>query len=98
MAFKKVQYSSLLELNKEDVVRIAEFESENADKWSDSIMQAAALSEAPVNWAFEDFIVQGDQVMIAGAPKSGKSWMALQMALAASSGGKFLQWKADRPM
>lgn len=98
MAFSKGQYSSLVGLDKEDVVRIAEFESESADKWSDSIMQAAALSEAPVNWAFENFIVAGDQVMIAGAPKSGKSWLALQMSLAAASGGKFLQWKADRPM
>src|SRR5690606_7538987 len=44
------------------------------------------------------FIVDGDQVMIAGAAKSGKSWMALQLSLAAASGGAFLGWHAVRPV
>src|SRR5690606_4576623 len=43
-------------------------------------------------------IVDGDQVLIAGQSKSGKSWMALQLALAAASGGEFLRWRASRPM
>lgn len=64
----------------------------------DSIMALVAKSDAPTPWAFDNFIVDGDQVMIAGAPKSGKSWMALQLSLAAASGGQFLQWKANRKM
>lgn len=64
----------------------------------DSIMALVSKSKAPTPWAFDNFIVDGDQVMIAGAPKSGKSWMALQLSLAAASGGQFLQWKANRKM
>jgi DNA-binding transcriptional ArsR family regulator len=63
-----------------------------------SVMALLATAQAPVSWSFEDFIVEGDQVMIAGAPKSGKSWLALQLALAAASGGRFLRWRATRKL
>jgi DNA-binding transcriptional ArsR family regulator len=64
----------------------------------ENVMALLAAAAAPVHWAFEDFIVEGDQVMIAGAPKSGKSWLALQLALAAAAGGRFLRWKASRKL
>lgn len=53
--------------------------------------------EKPDDWIFVGLIERGDQVMIAGAPKAGKSLLASQMALAAASGGTFLRWKAAKP-
>ncbi len=62
------------------------------------LMLLLAKANEPTPWAFEGFIVKGDQVMIAGAPKAGKTWLALQLALAAASGGQFLRWKAAEPL
>jgi hypothetical protein len=42
-------------------------------------------------------IEEGDQVVLAGAPKSGKTLMASQIALAVASGGRFLSWQAPSP-
>lgn len=81
----------------EEARQVAEREERDGNP-RDSIMALVSKSKAPTPWAFDDFIVDGDQVMIAGAPKSGKSWMALQLSLAAASGGQFLQWKANRKM
>lgn len=65
---------------------------------ADSIMTLVADSSTATQWAFNDFIVDGDQIIIAGAPKAGKSWLALQLSLAAASGGRFLSWHASRKM
>jgi len=54
--------------------------------------------ETPDSWIFDGLIEAGDQVLIAGAPKAGKSLLASQIALAAASGGKFLRWRAARKM
>lgn len=81
----------------EEARQVAEREERDGNP-RDSIMALVSKSKAPTPWAFDNFIVDGDQVMIAGAPKSGKSWMALQLSLAAASGGQFLQWKANRKM
>lgn len=62
------------------------------------LMLLLAKANEPTPWAFDGFIVKGDQVMIAGAPKAGKTWLALQLALAAASGGQFLRWKAAEPL
>lgn len=56
----------------------------------------AKMANEKIDWIFEDFIVKDDQVMIAGAAKSGKSWLALQLALAAAGGAQFLRWNATR--
>lgn len=64
----------------------------------DTFVAMVAESKKPVPWLFEDFIVEGDQLIIAGASKAGKSWLALQFAVTAATGGKFLRWQAVRPL
>lgn len=69
----------------------------------DSIYSGGALMdnfrelEKPDDWIFVGLIERGDQVMIAGRPKAGKSLLASQIALAAASGGTFLKWQAAKP-
>ncbi len=48
-------------------------------------------------WILDGLIAQGDQWIISGAPKSGKSLCAAQLALVVASGGQFLSWKGNRP-
>jgi predicted XRE-type DNA-binding protein len=43
-----------------------------------------------------EFLMLGSCVLLIGASKIGKSWMALQLAIAISSGGKFLKWKLEK--
>lgn len=42
----------------------------------------------PINWIIPEMLPDGFS-LLAGKPKKGKSWMALNMALAVASGGKF---------
>lgn len=65
---------------------------------TEDVVSALAIAQNPIPWIFPDFIVDGDQVMIAGAAKSGKSWMALQLSMAAATGGQFLNWRAVKPV
>lgn len=53
--------------------------------------------QQPKNWIVKDLILKGDQVMIAAAPKVGKTLLASQLALAIASGETFLEWQADHP-
>ena len=53
------------------------------------------LDPAKAEMIIEDMILQG-LTLIAGAPKSGKSWMMLDMCLAVSSGRSFLGRKTLR--
>jgi KaiC/GvpD/RAD55 family RecA-like ATPase len=48
-------------------------------------------------WILDGLIEEGDQVVLSGPPKAGKSLMVSQMALAVASGGSFLKWKAHTP-
>lgn len=64
-------------------------------EWGVSMGRAAA-AEQP-DWVVDGLIERGDQWMIAGAPKAGKSLLATQLALAASEGGTFLDWRCSRP-
>ena len=57
----------------------------------------AATKEAD-NWILTGLIEAGDQVLIAGAPKAGKSLMASQISLAVASGGRWLKWSAPKPL
>lgn len=59
-------------------------------------MGRAAAAQQP-DWVVDGLIERGDQWMIAGAPKAGKSLLATQLALAVSEGGRFLDWQCDRP-
>lgn len=62
-----------------------------------SMAMYCAMAQQPDQWVIDGLIEQGDQVIIAGAPKAGKSIMAVQMALAVASGGRFLRWKVSKP-
>jgi hypothetical protein len=46
-------------------------------------------------WIVEQFLTEG-LIFIAGRPKIGKSWLALQLAIAVSTGTSFLGFKTNR--
>lgn len=106
MAFSKGDYTVVKELNEAhsdlvglssaDIKQIAEQEQDNGTEVG--FMTMLARAHEPTPWAFEGFIVEGDQIMVAGAPKAGKTWLSLQLALAAAAGGRFLRWSAVRPL
>ena len=60
----------------------------------DTVGDLLTAASQPDIWVLEGLIEAGDQVVLAGAPKAGKSLMASQIALAVASGGKFLGWRA----
>lgn len=60
----------------------------------DSVSDLIAAANQPDIWIIEGLVEEGDQVVLCGAPKAGKSLMASQLALAVASGGDFLGWKA----
>lgn len=94
----KVDYSAvgadLIGVSDEDARAIAAHQRNTESE----LMVLLAKANTPTPWVFQGFIVEGDQIMIAGAPKSGKTWLALQLALAAASGGRFLNWQAVKPL
>lgn len=49
--------------------------------------------ETPPVWVFEGLIEKGDQWIVSGAPKAGKSRLALQIAIAASEGAEFFGYR-----
>lgn len=53
---------------------------------------AALVSQQlpPIQYLIEGMIARGNLVMLGGRPKSGKSWLALQTAMAIDSGRDFL--------
>lgn len=53
-------------------------------------------AQKEVSYIFDDLIEIGDQWIISGAPKSGKSRLALQLALCASEGSDFLGYKCSK--
>lgn len=66
-------------------------------QWRDTTMaQAAALR--PIEWVLEGLIKSGEQTIIAGAPKAGKSRLAMQLGVALALGGQWLGFRAARPM
>jgi hypothetical protein len=44
----------------------------------------------PLRWLVDDMIAAGHLVMLGGRPKSGKSWLVLQLAMAIDQGRPFL--------
>ena len=63
----------------------------------DSVSDLIAASAQPDVWVVAGLIEDGDQVVLSGPPKAGKSLLASQLALAVASGGKFLNWKIPEP-
>lgn len=78
------------------VLERAAIQLESATEATMAMLFAAA--QEPHRWVLEGLIEQGDQVILAGAPKAGKSLMASQIALAIASGGNFLGWRVPAPM
>lgn len=56
-----------------------EEDSEYAE-WFDSMMSYAQLEAKPIEWLWEPFVARGELAILASAPKSGKSWLALTLA------------------
>lgn len=50
----------------------------------------------PIIWVIDDLMPLGGAVMISAKPKMGKTFLALQMALAVASGGEFLGFHANK--
>ncbi|WP_323935260.1 AAA family ATPase [Aeromonas caviae] len=61
------------------------------------VSEGRIASEQKPIWLLDELIEQGDQWIINGAPKSGKSLVATQLALAIASGGQFLNWRNRNP-
>lgn len=60
----------------------------------DTIDDLLAAANEPDEWLLDGLIEAGDQVVLGGPPKAGKSLLASQLALALASGGRWLGWKA----
>lgn len=63
----------------------------------DSVSDLIAASAQPDVWVVAGLIEEGDQVVLSGPPKAGKSLLASQLALAVASGGEFLNWEIPEP-
>lgn len=62
------------------------------------IAMLLAAAKRPRQWIVDGLLEVGDQMLIAGAPKTGKSRMAIQLSLAVATGGEFLGYQAVKPM
>lgn len=45
---------------------------------------------APVKWLLEEYIAEGDLVLLSGVPGLGKSWWTMALAVAVANGTRFL--------
>lgn len=93
-----------------NVISLAEFESLSeslsieqpqspslSELGIDSVFDLETAAHQPDEWMLSDLIERGDQVLIAGAPKTGKSLLAMQIGLAVSAGGNVLKWRSPKP-
>jgi len=64
-----------------------------------SWLPSAGLAQAqkPVDWLLVDLIEAGDQWIVSGPPKSGKSMFALSMAIKISKGESFIGYECPIP-
>lgn len=50
----------------------------------------------PIPWIIEDLLSEGEQMLVFGAPKVGKSQFVLQMAIAVALGNDFHKWPKSK--
>lgn len=55
-----------------------------------------AADMRPIEWVVEGLVARGQLVMIAGRPKSGKTWLVLQLAQSVDEGRAFLGKETTR--
>lgn len=60
------------------------------------VLSIVRHAQMKADYLFDGLIEKGDQWIISGAPKSGKSRLALQLAISASEGIPFLGYKCPR--
>ncbi|MHB0992568.1 MAG: AAA family ATPase [Burkholderiales bacterium] len=79
--------------------QVVDIEQDTANDTMESLglKDIFSLSETALqldHWIIDGLIERGDQVLLAGAPKTGKSLLASQIALAASGAGSVIGWRA----
>lgn len=56
------------------------------------------ISTQPIEWVLEKLIKSGEQTLITGAPKAGKSRLAVQLGVALATGKTWLGYTPARPI
>jgi RecA-family ATPase len=56
----------------------------------DTLDEVLAEVEEPMEWIVDGLIARGSKTLLVGAPKAGKTFMALYLSLAAATGSRFL--------
>lgn len=89
-----VNYVNATEFLEYSLERCGISETDEAVSLTERIgMRVLENSRKPQRYLFENLIVEGEQIILAGAPKTGKTLMAMQMGIAAAKGSDFLGYK-----
>lgn len=81
----------------EPVTRGNSIETPNTPK-SNQWLSAAdirSMDIAPTKWVIQDLLPEGVAIL-SGPPKAGKTWLAMQIAITAATGGTILGYKAQK--
>lgn len=65
-----------------------------------TLADAAQIADEPVDWVVPDLLAAGEKAVIAGPPKSMKTWLALHLLRCVACGGDVLeedQWRVVEP-
>lgn len=56
------------------------------------------ISKQPINWVLNELVKAGEQTLITGAPKAGKSRLAVQLGVALATGKPWLGYMPCKPI